>query len=825
LLAREQIQVSSQIGETLEYLTELALQPRLNSVTRTIFVEGPATSIVQALSLPQVEKATLDQPIELVPMARDLANLVVERIWHGDPAYASGVYTAALQFVQDFVRRYGSVRVLGMRNSVSLESIYTELLILDPAELRRYELDQIEAEFRSQRRFEPRDLKRMPGIGVANREPYVMMLGGPGCGKTTFLRKLGLECLKGQTGAYHHRRIPVLLELKDWVAPPFQVRERIADVFRRAEFPFPERLTDQGLADGLFLILLDGLDEVPREQQQGAIQQIRELVQAYPNQRYVCSCRVASYQYSFASFTNVGVAEFDNDQIRQFIFNWFRANETVQFGTAQACWDLLQRSGYEGVLELARTPLLLTLICLTFDNAQTFPKKRAQLYREALDVFLKRWAAEKKVQRNPVYQELGIGLEEAILEQIAYQGFENNQLFFSREELIQIIKDFLSRNLHAPKSFVPEEFIKQIENQQGILVERVENRLSFSHLSLQEYLAAQYVLEHSFVEKIIEEHLIESQWQQVFLLVSGSMKCSGDSLLLKMEKVSKYFIATFELDRNTFLSELVRFAMTLIGLKKRKLYILRLWAVWISSQSQRDSRSASKRSLALYFLLNQDYIFARSLCLSLAYHLDKSCMEDFNLDSLNILNNFSLEKRKANLQSQTSFLSFDDKRIIARFKISVVWIFTTGFSALLIFQIIRFLRITQIAQLALPSIVIYYILVFVFVCSVSLALKFSEFLRKLYFDITAKIYEKRFKPQISKKFNLDFLIENLSSLIESQATIASSFKAKYLNLDKVEKRNLEAYLYVHLLIVKCKDAAMQVSPEVWEKIEARMLMP
>jgi predicted NACHT family NTPase len=42
------------------------------------------------------------------------------------------------------------------------------------------------------------------------------------------------------------------------------------------------------------------------------------------------------------------------------------------------------------IQELATNPLLLTLLCLVFGEAADFPANRSELYKEGLDVLLKK---------------------------------------------------------------------------------------------------------------------------------------------------------------------------------------------------------------------------------------------------------------------------------------------------------------------------------------------------------------------------------------------------------------------------------------------------
>ncbi|BCU11059.1 hypothetical protein [Microcystis aeruginosa] len=53
-----------------------------------------------------------------------------------------------------------------------------------------------------------------------------------------------------------------------------------------------------------------------------------------------------------------------------------------------------------------------------------------------------------------------------------------------------------------------------------------------SILTLQEYLTAQYIYDNDLIEKAVKNHVTETRWQEVFLLVAGLMGGKADKLLL-----------------------------------------------------------------------------------------------------------------------------------------------------------------------------------------------------------------------------------------------------------------------------------------------------
>ena len=154
-----------------------------------------------------------------------------------------------------------------MRESVLLESVYIAARFLDDQGIRRFESIDAQEEVyrqRGQRSSRDRDAKTLPGLEIANQKQYLMVLGGPGTGKSTFLRKMGLEALQGQRPhGYAHSCIPVLIELKQFRYNKLDIEAAIAQEFETCGFPEAKQFTQESLKAGKLLVLLDGLDEVP----------------------------------------------------------------------------------------------------------------------------------------------------------------------------------------------------------------------------------------------------------------------------------------------------------------------------------------------------------------------------------------------------------------------------------------------------------------------------------------------------------------------------------------------------------------------------------
>ena len=273
------------------------------------------------------------------PISVELAKIIIKTLWESGGNFLGWmdgslserkkqrIYRASQQYIQKYTARRGILNVLGMRQPIALELVYTEVQVLDEQDIRWFEsIASLEEAYRQTRKgsYQPKDSSKQEGLKLANEKQYLMVLGGSGAGKTTFLRRIGLEALKGKEGGFKQACFPVFIELNQFKVGEINMEEVIAKEFRICDFPSPEESTKKLLQQGKLLILLDGLDELPIKNLNEAIIQIQNFVDQYDKNRFIASCRTAAYRSSFRRFTNVVLADFDA-QIEQFICNWFHS--------------------------------------------------------------------------------------------------------------------------------------------------------------------------------------------------------------------------------------------------------------------------------------------------------------------------------------------------------------------------------------------------------------------------------------------------------------------------------------------------------------------
>lgn len=442
--------------------------------------------------------------------------------------------------------RCGTMRVLDMTRPVDLSNIYTSVHVLKQVSShQRRKLSEILEEANASN-FDRLGFgqilhPRKPVMEAVAEHKKLIILGKPGAGKTTFLKHLAIECIKGD---FAPDRLPLFVNLKQFSEHPsrpslleflsYRHLESQLTALSAADVETPLLQLKQVLNAGRSLILLDGLDEVSQDAQDRVLTEIRLLSEDFRDNHFLMTCRVAAWEYTFEQFTEVEIADFDNAQIDAFSRQWFedKAIAAQSFLRSLARWPQLA--------ELATTPLLLTLLCLAFESSGTLPGSRSELYQEGISTLLRKWDASRGIHRDQIYQKLSTKRKEELLGEIALTTFEQGQYFFHQRDLEYMIADYIrdlpeassdSAVLQVDSSTV----LHSIEAQHGLLVERAKYYYSFSHLTFHEYFSARELVLNSdnlkeTMVNLVQAHATEPRWRELFLLTSELLR-NADLLL------------------------------------------------------------------------------------------------------------------------------------------------------------------------------------------------------------------------------------------------------------------------------------------------------
>ncbi len=352
-------------------------------------------------------------------------------------------------------------------------------------------------------------------------------------------------------------------------------KKKIKEISLQFELEFPDisKHTDQGLE---FLS--------------------RKFADKLYNNHFIVTCRIAAKEYTFDKFIEVEVADFDEQQIYTFSKNWFDLKDPLK--SEQFIGKLIAN---QAIKELASNPLLLTLLCLIFGESNSFSSNRSQLYKEGISILLKKWDAERLIERAQIYQNLSPPRKEDLLSHIANITFERKDYFFKARDVESYISEYI-RNLPDARIDLEalrldsEAVLKSIEAQHGLLIERAKGIYSFSHLTFQEYFIARKIVTVSDPLALSEglylfvEHITERRWIEVFLLAVG-MLANADYLLSLMKKKTDNLVSD---DKN-----------------------IQLFLAWTQEKSIKSNPSVDQLvAKAFYFAIYSDYKLAVSIARS-----------------------------------------------------------------------------------------------------------------------------------------------------------------------------------------------------------------
>ena len=363
------------------------------------------------------------------------------------------------------------------------------------------------------------------------------IIGPPGSGKTTLLKHLTLIYAKKENLRYKAPKlIPILLYLRDIrrlivteqpPSLPKLIREHIKNLPSPETLNPPANWIEDQLKIGKFLVMMDGLDEVANLEERTQVSEwVNRQMESYRRNVFILTSR--PHGFKSAPVEQVGtvlkVLPFNSFQVKQFIQSWYLQTEimsragrdtpAVRREAKNNAEDLIERiMENRAIADMAKNPLLVTMIATVHYCGSALPGRRVELYQKICDLLLGTRQKAKKIKTLLTGEQ-----KKSVLQVLALALMGKKTREFTPSQGQELIQEELERVIGS--KLIPSEFLKQIKELSGLLVERELGIYEFAHLSFQEYLAAARVKELQ-KDNLLTEKLNDPWWAETIRLYAA----------------------------------------------------------------------------------------------------------------------------------------------------------------------------------------------------------------------------------------------------------------------------------------------------------------
>ncbi|MDM3844071.1 MAG: trypsin-like peptidase domain-containing protein, partial [Aphanizomenon gracile PMC638.10] len=367
----------------------------------------------------------------------------------------------------------------------------------------------------------------------------LMVLADPGMGKTTLLKseayltaQTALQGLENNSQNLEDLVIPIFLRLSEIADTTQDGTAKVSDAILKLlaskyenHFPQIESFLTDKLKAGKCLLLLDALDEVPKESRNNLSEKLNSFLRNY-NCPIIFTSRIVGYSGAFLDGAkDVEIVPFNEPQINQYIETWFKiAAESINDDSVSATALIRELQTKPQIRGLVQNPLLLSLICSLYqEKGITLPARRCEVYKQAVKYMLSKWTQNRQQK-----DEGRIEAKIRFLEQLAYNFSCQSKEIFSFDELYDQSEEYLNGN-KVPTSFRntdTDKLITELSEQDGILQKLHESgdQYLFLHRTFQEYFTACYLQRSSNGIELAKAHFWDYEWHEIFSLMAGLMK-------------------------------------------------------------------------------------------------------------------------------------------------------------------------------------------------------------------------------------------------------------------------------------------------------------
>ncbi|EDY83481.1 hypothetical protein VDG1235_3108 [Verrucomicrobiia bacterium DG1235] len=338
---------------------------------------------------------------------------------------------------------------------------------------------------------------------------HSILLGQPGAGKTTSIKNLCNQILKNDKFECYDLSFPLVIRLRELNNDNStqSIVEHIASTLHfkiQAASNESERKENRSkianfIEELKIILILDGFDELSsKPKREDYIEEIRFLARTLSSSLLLLTSRTGDFTYNIENANTYELCSLTDQQVSEFAHKWITPKK--------AALNFLEEIKNSPFHDTAIRPLTIAHLCAIYERIGRIPQKPKTVYKKVIQLLLEEWDEQRSVSRLSRYGAFESDRKFDFLSKIAFElSAKHSTPIFYTDSLKAIYKNCYE-DFDLPKS-ESTKVITEIESHNGLILRTGFERYEFAHKSLQEYLAAEYIVRLSeipTIKKIIE---------------------------------------------------------------------------------------------------------------------------------------------------------------------------------------------------------------------------------------------------------------------------------------------------------------------------------